>query len=98
MIILDHRIGEELVAHRLQRGFGLRGVSLGELDVENLALAHAGHAGETEGGERALDCLALRIEHARFERDGDPRLHARGVSGYWTSTGPVPFGRSCSMR
>jgi len=81
MIILDHRVGEEFVTHRLQSRFGTFRIGLGELDVENLALAHAGDAGEAERGERALDCLALRIEDARFECDGDARLHMKGAFG-----------------
>src|SRR5262245_9599865 len=86
MIVLDDGVGEELVAHRLQRRFSAGFVALGKLDVEDLALADAAHAGEAERGERALDRLALRIEDARFEGDGDARLHQGGATG----PAPVP--------
>ena len=46
-----------------------------ELDVEHLALAHARDARNAERLQRALDRLALRIEHAGFQRDGDAGFH-----------------------
>src|SRR5262249_11670057 len=47
-----------------------------DFDVEHLALPHARHAGNAERLERAFDRLALGIEDAGFERDGDTRFHA----------------------
>ena len=41
-VILDHRVGQELVGGILQGRLGLGLVGAGELDVEHLALAHAG--------------------------------------------------------
>ena len=101
-IILDHRVGEELLAHRLEPRLRVGGI--GKLDVEDLALTHRIHAGEAERAERALDRQTLRIENAVFQRDEDARLHAPLPDlwvrrrGYFTSTGP-PFGaRSFSFR
>src|SRR5258705_3672334 len=52
-VILDHRIREQLVAHRLEVGFRLGAVGAVELDVEDLALAHRADAAEVEGRKRA---------------------------------------------
>src|SRR5262245_34620926 len=75
-IVLDPGVGEELVGGLLQRGLGFLAAASLDLDVEHLALAHAGHAGDAERFERTLDRLALGIEDAGFERDGDARFHA----------------------
>ncbi len=45
-----------------------------QLDVEHLALADRADAVEAEAGQRMLDRLALRIEHAVLEGDGDAGL------------------------
>src|SRR5262249_56034694 len=75
LIILDQGIGQELVGRLLERGLRRLAVAPLDLDVEHLALAHARHAGDAERLERALDRLALGIEDAGFEGDGDARLH-----------------------
>src|SRR5262249_13852601 len=75
IIVLDHRIGEELVGRLLECGFRLLAVGRFDLDVEHLALAHAGHARDAERPERALDRLALRVEDAGLEGYGDAGLH-----------------------
>src|SRR5829696_7863781 len=83
-IVLDHRVGEEPFAGVLQRALGLALVGGVELDVEDLALAHARDALDAERLERSLDRLPLRVEDAGFEGDGDTRFHAgsrRGVLG-----------------
>src|SRR5204862_6928626 len=77
IIVLDQRIGEQAVGRLLERGLRLLAVAAVELYVEHLALADAYHAGNAEGFERTLDRLALRIEHARFERHGDTGLHGK---------------------
>src|SRR5262245_22769037 len=81
IIIFDHRIGEELVGCLLKRGLRLLAVGRVDLDVEHLALAHAGHAGDAERLERALDRLALRIEDAGLEGHGNTGLHAVPLHG-----------------
>src|SRR5215218_9897990 len=73
-VVLDHRVRQQLVAHRLEVGFRLGTVGAVELDVENLALADRTDACEVEGGKRALDGLSLRIEHAVLQRHRDTRL------------------------
>src|SRR5262245_35204918 len=75
-IVLDQGVGEELVGGLLQRGLGLLAAAPLDLDVEHLALPHARHAGDPERFERTFDRLALGIEDAGFERDGDARFHA----------------------
>src|SRR3546814_7226000 len=51
-VVLDHRVGEQLLAHGLDLGARLRWIALGELELDDLALAHVIHAGEAEGGQR----------------------------------------------
>ena len=46
-----------------------------ELDVEHLALAHAREAVDGQALERALDRLALRIEHAGLQGHDHARFH-----------------------
>src|SRR5262249_21138757 len=75
LVVLDQCIREQLVGRLLERGFRLLTVAAFELDVEHLALAHAGDAVHTQRLEGTLDRLALRIENAGFERDGDASLH-----------------------
>ena len=88
---LDHRIGEQLFRSLLERGFGSRRIGALDLDVEYFALAHAGDAGNAERLERALDRLALRIENAGFESDGDARFHCSINSEFASSR------RSCEV-
>src|SRR5215207_2930506 len=75
-IVLDHRVGEEPLAGVLQRALGLALVGGIELDVEDLALAHAGDALDAKRPQGSLDRLPLRVEDAGFEGDGDARFHA----------------------
>src|SRR3977135_1058970 len=74
-VILDHRVGEQLLGRLLEGGFGAALVRARDLDVEHLALAYARDAADAERFERALDRLALRIEDAGLEGDGDARFH-----------------------
>src|ERR1043166_4589392 len=106
LVVLDDDVGEELVGRLFERRLGARPIDAVALDVEHLALAHAGDAGNAERPERALDRLALRIEHARLEGDGDAGFHREvslppaggGINRpLFTSTGPVPWGRSFSL-
>src|SRR5262245_35165556 len=75
LVILDQGIGEELVGRLLERGLRRLAVAALDLDVEHLALPHARHAGDAKRLERALDRLALGIEDAGLEGDGNARLH-----------------------
>src|SRR5258708_30071242 len=74
-VVLDHRIGEEVFRGFFDRCFRPRPVGAIDLDVEHLALADAGNATDPERLQSALDRLALRIENAGFQCDGDARLH-----------------------
>src|SRR5262245_21837305 len=61
-VVLDHRVGEQLLAHGLETrpGVGPRAV---ELDLDVLADAHVGGLGEAQPPEGALHRLPLRVEH-----------------------------------
>src|SRR3972149_3582486 len=75
-VVLDDGVGEELLAHALHFGAGAFRIALGHLDLDIFTLAHIANRAEAERMERAGDRLALRVEHARLQRDGDARLHA----------------------
>ena len=47
-VILDHRVGDEFLAHGLDLGLGFGAVGFGQFDLEILALAHAIDAGKTK--------------------------------------------------
>src|ERR1700712_1626912 len=95
-VILDHRVRQQLVGGGFQRRLRLGLVGARKLDVEHLALAHAGDAIDAERFKRPFDGLALGIENSRFESDGDACFH--GQAQPFTSTGPEPAGRSFSIR
>src|SRR3974390_3190722 len=121
VVILNPLIRQQPISGLLQEFFRLAAVADAvDLDVEHLALAHAGDALDAERAQRAFDRLALRIENAGFQRDGDARFHRiptqKGgpdgppvaslrillnlmsrVTHPFTSTGPVPCGRSPSL-
>ncbi len=70
LIVLDQRVREQLLAHRLELG-GILHVQLHEpADVDVL------DAAETERGERALHGDALRVEDARLRADQHACPHA----------------------
>src|SRR5262249_27326909 len=107
LIVLDQRIGEELVGRLLERGLRRFAIASLDLDVEDLALAHARNAGDAERFERAFDRLALGIEDAGFEGDGDAGLHRGSANidmariGYTASGGrayPRPIARGARAR
>ena len=77
LVILDHGIGQQLVGGLLEQRLGLGLVAALDLDVEHLALAHAGHALQAKRAQRAFDGLALRVENAGFQGDGDAGFHVR---------------------
>src|ERR1700682_4985200 len=56
-IILDHRVGQQLVGGLSEQRFSLPAVAALQLDVEHLALADAGHALYAERSQRPLDRL-----------------------------------------
>src|SRR4051794_17654046 len=74
-VILDDGVREQLVASGLQSLLGTGLVRTRQLDVEHLALPHALDASDAERLQRPLDGLALRIEDAGLQGDGDARFH-----------------------
>src|SRR5205085_84872 len=80
IIILDQGIGEKLVGGLLEGGGGMLAVGPLNLDVEDLARAHAGDTHDPERLQRPLDRLALRVEDAGFQRDDDAGLHRASSS------------------
>src|SRR5665213_3551756 len=95
-VALDHRVGQELAAHLVERGAGAGFVGLGEVEVDDFALAHLADAGKAQTRQRMRDRLALRVEHAGLGHDVDARLHWM-VCGPRMSPGP-PSGRMPSRR
>src|SRR6185312_11968860 len=63
-VILDHGVGQELVGGLLEQRLRFRLVAAFQFDVEHLALAHTGDAGDAQRAQSALDGLALRVEDA----------------------------------
>src|SRR5262249_16194967 len=74
-VILDDRVGEELLAHLLDAGAGGGRIGLGELQFDELALADLADIGKAEPLQRVADCLALRVEDPGLETDMDARFH-----------------------
>src|SRR5688572_7031324 len=92
-VVLDHRVGEELFAHLPEALLGRAGIAVAELDVEHLALPYGADAGKAQRPERSLDGLALWVEDAGLESNGDASLH-------WTATAPAggPLSAHCPSR
>ena len=75
VILLDHRIGEQLFAHRLEVCFGTIGVAARQLQVDDLALAHLAHRVKAQAIQGMADGLALRVENTILEGNEDARFH-----------------------
>src|SRR6202522_1270734 len=95
-VILDHRVGQEFVGRRFQRGFGFGLVGARQFDIEHLALADAGDAIDAERLQRAFDGLALRIEDAGLQRNGDTCFHGNRLSSSPAPDRSRPAARSPS--
>src|ERR1700736_1809654 len=78
-VVLDDRVGRELPAHLLDPGAGGHRVGLGELELDQLALAHFADIDKAESFQCVADRLALRIEHPRLQADMDARLHRSAI-------------------
>src|SRR5215217_23642 len=76
LVVFDHRIGQQLFTHAGQLGARRFSVGAIENEIKNLALADALDAAKAEGGQRAFDGLALGVENASLERDGNARFHS----------------------
>src|SRR3954462_13134051 len=85
LVVLDQRVGQQLLAHRVE----LRLVLDVELhqppDVDVL------HTAEPERGQRALDRDALRVEDPLLRADEDPRPHAPVLASHASNGSPVIF-------
>src|SRR5262245_66340299 len=75
--VLDDRVGKQRPGDLSDPGVVDR---LIDLKFEVLPLAHRGHAGVAEPGERAEDRLTLRVEDLRLQDDvdDDPRHGRQG--------------------
>src|SRR5690606_9908404 len=74
LVVLDHRVCEQLFAHRLDVILGLGGVRAFEFDLEHLALPDRSDAGEIKRRKRAFNRLSLWVENAVLQRDGNACL------------------------
>jgi hypothetical protein len=75
-VLFDHRIGEDFARDALN--FSTSGVgpqTVGERQLEVLALAHCGHVGIADLAQGIVDGLALRVQDRCLERDVDMCLH-----------------------
>src|SRR5271167_1137775 len=90
-VILDYGVGEEFFRGGLERGLGAGAVSAFDLDIEDLALAHAGDSAHAERSQRPLDGLALRVEDAGFQSDRDTGSH--NLFNKYESQGLQPVAR-----
>jgi hypothetical protein len=76
--ILDHRIRQQLAAHRLDLRLADAGI---EVELDQLAGAHLVDAGKAEALQRMVDRLSLRVENPLLQGDVDSGLHGRSPGG-----------------
>src|SRR5512142_317805 len=79
LVFLDHRIGEQLLAHLLDAGARLALVLLVELEFDQFALADVADGAEAQIVEGMADRFALRIEHTVFQGHKDTRFHQKSL-------------------
>lgn len=72
---LDHGIGQDVLGDALDLGFGFVFGKSVELEDEEFPLADVLHLGVAEGGESALDGLALGIEDGGLQHDPNVSFH-----------------------
>ena len=70
LVVLDERVGEQLLAHRRE----LRRVL--DVELDQPPDVDVADAAEPERRQRPLDGLALRVEDPGLGPDQDPRPHA----------------------
>ena len=74
-VVLDDRVGEQLLAHRLDLLAAARRIGFGQLELDQLALAHLADPDKTECCQRIADRLALgSIRGPPAWRNQNPRL------------------------
>src|SRR6266540_1741081 len=86
-VILDHRVGEELPTHLLDAGARHGRIGIGQVELDQLALAHFADPVEAEPLQGVADRLPLRVENPRLQADVDARLHR--PAGYCTAFGAL---------
>src|SRR3954470_13087898 len=59
LVFLDDRIGQQLLAHGLEFGFGLVGIGFRKVQVDHLALTHLADRAEAQPVQSMADGLAL---------------------------------------
>src|SRR5690606_38714927 len=73
-IVLYDRIRQQLFAHGLKVRLGLLPVVAGDLDVEYFPLPNRADAFEAEAGQGMFNGLALRVQYAVLQGNGDTGL------------------------
>lgn len=71
-IIFDHRIGEQILAECMQRGFIRRGI---QFDLDNFPHTHPSDPVHTVVRHRLGDSGPLGIKHGKFGHNIDNSLH-----------------------
>src|SRR5690625_2206201 len=86
-VILDHRIREQLLAHIGNLCPRRLGVRSGEIDLDQLALADALDALESQRAKRMPNCLGLWVEHTILQREMNSSLHGTSCGVIAARTG-----------
>ena len=91
--VLDHRVGEQRLGHLPDLLEHLVGDLPGQLELEPLALADVGHAGEAEPRQGAEHRLALGVEDLRLGHHVDDDLgHGPSLDGTSAADRPGRLG------
>src|SRR5205823_2778274 len=77
--LFNHRISQHLAGNALHLRLGCGFIASVKYDFEILALPHILHAFVAHLAQRAVDSLALRIEHGFLERHVNVSLHKRKI-------------------
>ena len=90
--ILDHGIGEQLAAHRLD--VAVAG-AVGEVELDQLSGADVVDAVEAEAFERMVDRAPLGVEHAGLQGDEHAGFHGRLGLHWWRCAAPMTKRARC---
>src|SRR3990170_88337 len=85
-VVLDHRIGQELLAHLVEPRLGARAIGLVERQIEDLPHAQLPHLGEAQALESLADGRSLRVQHPRPQPDHDAGFHGAASPVYTRPT------------
>src|SRR5262249_13659934 len=81
IVTFDHGVRQQLLRGLAEPRLGRSAVAVGDFDIEDLALAHAGDAIDAERLQRPLDRLSLGIEDAGFQPHSDLGFHGTAFRG-----------------